>query len=254
MATSYDRPIHGRRRAGDPHRPRRSYLSLESDGGLIANDDPYETDFQVIHSFWAPRLFGKQDVVPGRTNHILFSADEPGTYTGQCAEFCGLQHGTHEVPDRGALDPPTGRRGSRTSSRPAPSPTDPLAAQGQELFLNPLLGRARRVHGLSRDRRDRRRRRSRARTSRTSPSRHAPCFAGCNWETDRRGGAHGVAREPGRGQARREDAQLPPDRRGDRRPRRLPVQPDVMEAIANDMASVSVSASGRPAASVGRRR
>ena len=44
------------------------------------------------HSFWVPRLFGKQDAIPMKENHILFSADEPGTYWGQCAEFCGLQH------------------------------------------------------------------------------------------------------------------------------------------------------------------
>lgn len=46
----------------------------------------------IIHSFWAPRLFGKQDVVPGRTNAITFTANEIGTYDGQCAEFCGEQH------------------------------------------------------------------------------------------------------------------------------------------------------------------
>jgi cytochrome c oxidase subunit II len=46
----------------------------------------------VIHSFWVPELAGKQDVVPGRTNHLVLEADRPGTYTGQCAEFCGLSH------------------------------------------------------------------------------------------------------------------------------------------------------------------
>ncbi len=46
----------------------------------------------VIHSFWVPKLAGKQDVVPGRTNQMWFKADVPGTYPGQCAEFCGLQH------------------------------------------------------------------------------------------------------------------------------------------------------------------
>ncbi len=46
----------------------------------------------VIHSFWVPELAGKQDVVPGRTNHLVLQADRPGTYTGQCAEFCGLSH------------------------------------------------------------------------------------------------------------------------------------------------------------------
>ncbi len=46
----------------------------------------------VIHSFWVPKLAGKQDLVPGRTNRMWFKVDAPGTYPGQCAEFCGLQH------------------------------------------------------------------------------------------------------------------------------------------------------------------
>lgn len=46
----------------------------------------------VIHSFWVPRLGGKHDVEPGRVSHITLSADRPGTYLGQCAEFCGLSH------------------------------------------------------------------------------------------------------------------------------------------------------------------
>lgn len=46
----------------------------------------------VIHSFWVPRLAGKQDVVPGHVRTLTIEADEPGTYSGQCAEFCGLAH------------------------------------------------------------------------------------------------------------------------------------------------------------------
>src|SRR5690606_31578213 len=46
----------------------------------------------VIHSFWVPRLAGKLDNIPGRTNTMWLTADEPGTYYGQCAEFCGLGH------------------------------------------------------------------------------------------------------------------------------------------------------------------
>ncbi len=46
----------------------------------------------VIHSFWVPELAGKQDVVPARTNTLVLQADRPGTYSGQCAEFCGLSH------------------------------------------------------------------------------------------------------------------------------------------------------------------
>lgn len=50
------------------------------------------TSDDVIHSFWAPRLNGKRDVVPGRQHTWLLEADEPGVYSGQCGEFCGTSH------------------------------------------------------------------------------------------------------------------------------------------------------------------
>ncbi|HCG91000.1 MAG TPA: cytochrome c oxidase subunit II [Dehalococcoidia bacterium] len=46
----------------------------------------------VIHSFWVPKLAGKQDMVPTRSNPLWFMADEEGYYYGQCAEYCGTQH------------------------------------------------------------------------------------------------------------------------------------------------------------------
>ncbi|MGH2757718.1 MAG: cytochrome c oxidase subunit II [Actinomycetota bacterium] len=46
----------------------------------------------VIHSLWVPRLQAKTDMTPGKTTRMWLEADEPGTYRGQCAEFCGLQH------------------------------------------------------------------------------------------------------------------------------------------------------------------
>ena len=50
------------------------------------------TSNDVIHSFWVPRLAGKQDLEPKRTTHLFIQADAPGTYLGQCAEYCGLSH------------------------------------------------------------------------------------------------------------------------------------------------------------------
>ncbi|MFW6039762.1 MAG: cytochrome c oxidase subunit II [Gemmatimonadota bacterium] len=50
------------------------------------------TTADVIHSFWFPRLGGKRDLIPGRENHLWFTADSVGRFTGQCAEFCGLSH------------------------------------------------------------------------------------------------------------------------------------------------------------------
>jgi cytochrome c oxidase subunit II len=49
-------------------------------------------DFDVIHSWWIPALGGKFDAIPGTTNVTWFNANAPGTYRGQCAEFCGAQH------------------------------------------------------------------------------------------------------------------------------------------------------------------
>jgi cytochrome c oxidase subunit 2 len=46
----------------------------------------------VAHSWWIPALGGKIDAIPGRTNHTWFQTSRLGTYQGQCAEFCGLQH------------------------------------------------------------------------------------------------------------------------------------------------------------------
>jgi cytochrome c oxidase subunit 2 len=46
----------------------------------------------VIHSFWVPHFLLKRDVIPGRTNRIEVTIDEPGTYAGLCGEFCGLLH------------------------------------------------------------------------------------------------------------------------------------------------------------------
>ena len=46
----------------------------------------------VIHSFWVPQLAGKMDVIPNKTNHVWVEPLVPGTYVGQCAEYCGIQH------------------------------------------------------------------------------------------------------------------------------------------------------------------
>ncbi|OZM76369.1 hypothetical protein CFP66_41230 [Pseudonocardia sp. MH-G8] len=44
----------------------------------------------VIHSFWVPRL--APNLLPDRVNEMCLLADETGTFRGQCAESCGIQH------------------------------------------------------------------------------------------------------------------------------------------------------------------
>lgn len=46
----------------------------------------------VIHSFWAPSLHGKSDLVPSYSSGFLIQADRPGVYRAPCAEYCGAQH------------------------------------------------------------------------------------------------------------------------------------------------------------------
>ncbi len=51
----------------------------------------------VIHSFWVPQMAGKTDAIPGHTNHLWLTADTPGTYHGQCVEFCGANHANMRI-------------------------------------------------------------------------------------------------------------------------------------------------------------
>jgi len=46
----------------------------------------------VVHSFWVPQLAGKMDVIPNKTNRVWIEPRQTGTFVGQCAEYCGLQH------------------------------------------------------------------------------------------------------------------------------------------------------------------
>ncbi len=46
----------------------------------------------VIHSFWVPRLAGKLDAIPGHRNRLRILADRAGTFSGVCAEYCGIGH------------------------------------------------------------------------------------------------------------------------------------------------------------------
>ena len=117
---------------------REIFLTLEAEGGGAKTTEGVP-DFQVIHSFWVPELFGKQDVMPGRTNTIMFQVDQPGTYTGQCAEFCGLQHSLMKLRVV-ALEPADWDAWVINQKQGPDSTTDTLAQEGEELFLNPLSG------------------------------------------------------------------------------------------------------------------
>lgn len=83
----------------------------------------------VIHSFWVPALAGKVDLLPERVNELVIDADEPGRYTGRCAEFCGLQH-TNMGFDVVAHEPGGFEAWLADQRRPASAPVDGWATTG----------------------------------------------------------------------------------------------------------------------------
>ena len=92
----------------------------------LASDD-------VIHSFWVPKIAGKVDMVPNNDNSLWLQADQAGTYSGQCAEFCGVAHAimrfTLIAEPRADFD-----AWLRLQSTPPPEYSDPLVQEGKEVF------------------------------------------------------------------------------------------------------------------------
>jgi cytochrome c oxidase subunit 2 len=46
----------------------------------------------VNHAFWVPKFLFKRDAIPGIVNHFDLNPIQIGTFIGECAEFCGLNH------------------------------------------------------------------------------------------------------------------------------------------------------------------
>lgn len=92
------------------------------------------TSSDVIHSFWAPSLFGKKDMIPGKATSMWFQVDKPGTYRGQCAEFCGHQHAKMAVV---IVAESRDRFNSwyKQQLQPAAPPSDSLARAGEQVFM-----------------------------------------------------------------------------------------------------------------------
>lgn len=93
------------------------------------------TSADVIHSFWAPNLTGKMDLIPGRMNELRFTAARPGIYRGQCAEFCGYQHAHMGilVVAEAAEDFEAWREAQIAAAAP---PADPERQKGEGVFMS----------------------------------------------------------------------------------------------------------------------
>jgi cytochrome c oxidase subunit 2 len=89
----------------------------------------------VIHSFWAPELNGKLDLIPGETNITWLEADAPGEYWGFCAEFCGIQHAKMQLVV--VAEPAEAYTAwVARQQQPAQLPANEPAVRGLEVFLN----------------------------------------------------------------------------------------------------------------------
>lgn len=89
----------------------------------------------VVHDFWVPRLSGGEDVIPTRTNYIRMKADEPGVYSGQCKEFCGLSHSRMRVHVI-AQSPAEFNEWIAAQQEQAEPPSGGREEEGAEIFAN----------------------------------------------------------------------------------------------------------------------
>jgi cytochrome c oxidase subunit II len=87
----------------------------------------------VCHSFWVPRLAGKTDLIPGKTNLMWFQTSQPALYFGQCAEYCGAHHANMLL--RVYVDPPE-KYAAWLDNEKKPAVSDAAVRDGQQAFLS----------------------------------------------------------------------------------------------------------------------
>lgn len=97
----------------------------------------------VIHSFYVPQFFHKLDVIPGRVNQFEQVIVQPGTYGGQCAEFCGLAHAdmyfTIRAVERAEFDTWIEEAQAQADITPPPRPSGGVSpGEGATLALNSI--------------------------------------------------------------------------------------------------------------------
>lgn len=102
-------------------------------------DHPVTIDFaleahDVIHSFWVPALHGKKDLIPGHPTDLWLRVDRPGTYWGECAEYCGYQHANMRLVV--VAEPVDEFQKWLTAQRQdAPDPVTDIQKRGQQVFM-----------------------------------------------------------------------------------------------------------------------
>ncbi len=88
----------------------------------------------VLHSFWAPQLGGKRDVISNHTNYLWYTPDSslsPTVFNGTCNEYCGDGHANMRwrafVVSQADFER-WARHQASPAIYPAPAPTPPAPA------------------------------------------------------------------------------------------------------------------------------
>ena len=117
----------------------------------VAQGRPVSIDIRsadVIHSFWVPQMGGKIDMIPGHVNHIHFVPLTSGTYLGECAEFCGAQHGKMRFLFV-VVPPDEYSAWVRNQQKPAAEPTGAAAVAGKQVISTVGCGSCHAIRGTS---------------------------------------------------------------------------------------------------------
>jgi cytochrome c oxidase subunit 2 len=102
----------------------------------------------VIHAFYVPKLGGQKDAVPGRATEMWIQADRPGTYNGQCIEFCGTGHADMLITVV-AQNPTDYAAWQVAAVKQADLFNDPAVATGKQLFTTLACGGCHTIQGLT---------------------------------------------------------------------------------------------------------
>jgi cytochrome c oxidase subunit II len=100
----------------------------------------------VIHSFWAPSIGPKIDVIPGKNTAVVLRADREGEFLGICSEYCGAQHANMRflvIAEREERF----QAWLSEMRKPARAPTTDEEQRGQTVFVHQKCGACHTIHG-----------------------------------------------------------------------------------------------------------
>src|SRR5258705_8863924 len=86
----------------------------------------------VAHSFCVPLLSRKTDLIPNLENLMWIEPTKPGTYRGNCAEYCGTQHARMLI--RVVVHPPD-EFARWVNEQQQPAATETSAPEGRKVFF-----------------------------------------------------------------------------------------------------------------------